>query len=117
MSWEFVLKLGTDWRGPLAQQIARAIAEEIQRGRLAPGDQLPSTRKLAAQLGVHRKTVVAAFFELAREGWITTERAKGTYVSLKLPVFAEPPGKAMAKAAGFQLPGSQREGAADGDDA
>ncbi|MFP2904083.1 PLP-dependent aminotransferase family protein [Pyxidicoccus sp. 3LFB2] len=104
MSWEFVLKVGPDWRGPRAQQIARAIAEEIQRGRLAPGDQLPSTRKLAEQLGVHRKTVVAAFFELAREGWITSERAKGTYVSLELPVSPESSGKAMARAAGFRLP-------------
>jgi len=85
MSWEFVLKLDPDWRGPLAQQIARAVSDEIQRERLVPGDRLPSTRKLAAQLGVHRKTVVAASFELAREGWITTERARGTYVSRELP--------------------------------
>lgn len=104
MSWEFVLKLDPDWRGPLAQQIARAISEELQRERLVPGDRLPSTRKLAAQLGVHRKTVVAAFFELAREGWITTERARGTYVSRELPVRAEPSVQPMARSAGFQLP-------------
>jgi GntR family transcriptional regulator/MocR family aminotransferase len=104
MSWDFVLQLNPQWRGSLPQKIARAVADEIRRGRLAPGDQLPSTRKLATQLGVQRKAVVAAFLALAREGWITTERAKGTFVSLELPTRAESPAKAMPRAAAFRLP-------------
>ncbi len=105
MSWEFMLQVGTHRQGPLSLQIARAIAEEIERGRLKPGERLPSTRKLAAQLGLHRKTVIAGFLELSRQGLITTEPAKGTFVSMDLPVRTGASGRqAMAGAAGFPLP-------------
>ncbi len=65
--------------------IARAVTEEIRRGRLAPGARLPGSRSLARQFGVNRNTVLAALSELAEEGWITTEPASGTFVSRDLP--------------------------------
>ncbi len=105
MSRELPLQLCAAGRGPLFLQIARAIVEDIERGRLRPGERLPSSRELAAQLGVHRKTVVAGFLELARQGWITTTLATGTYVSSELP--ARPPPfrrRAPADRAGFDLP-------------
>jgi GntR family transcriptional regulator/MocR family aminotransferase len=85
MAWELTLQLQPDEGGPVFLQIARAIADDIQRGRLQAGEWLPSTRKLAAQLGVHRKTVTAGYLELERQGWITSEPARGSYVSRALP--------------------------------
>ena len=66
-------------------RIAELISAEIRRGRLRPGDRLPGTRPLAEQLGVGRNTVVAAYGELAAEGWITTRAAGGSFVSEELP--------------------------------
>ncbi len=71
--------------GPVFLQIARAIVLDVRRGRLRPGGQLPGSRELAQQLGVHRNTVLAAYRELALEGWITTAPARGTFVSTELP--------------------------------
>jgi len=70
---------------PLFLQIARAITDDIRRGRLRPGDALPGTRTLARSLGVQRLTVVAAFDELVAEGWIVNRRARGAFVSPELP--------------------------------
>ena len=57
-----------DDRRPLFVQIAGALAADITRGRLRPGQRLPGTRSLAASLGVHRSTTVAAYAELGRAG-------------------------------------------------
>ena len=79
------LDLGGDRGKPLFLQLARAISDEVRRGRLKPGDALPGSRTLARTLGVHRNTVLAAYAELAAEGWITTEAAARTFVSLAVP--------------------------------
>jgi GntR family transcriptional regulator/MocR family aminotransferase len=73
---------------PLARQIARAIAEDVRRGRLRGGDRLPGSRRLAANLGVHRNTVLAALEELGAEGWIETAAGRGTFVTRTMPVAA-----------------------------
>lgn len=70
---------------PLFQRIAEAIAREIRRGRVAPGQQLPSSRRLATTLGVHRNTVLAAYEELDRQGYLETRPAQGTFVASALP--------------------------------
>ncbi|MDQ3262121.1 MAG: PLP-dependent aminotransferase family protein [Myxococcota bacterium] len=70
---------------PVFLQISRAISDDIRRGRLRPGVALPGSRALAASLGCHRNTVLAAFRELEAEGWITASPAKGTFVSRELP--------------------------------
>ena len=70
---------------PLFLQIARAVSADIRRGRLRPGDSLPGTRPLAQLLGVHRNTVVAAWQELAAEGWIETSPRGATFVSREAP--------------------------------
>ena len=105
MSWDLVLQVGTPRRGPISLQIARAIVEEIERGRLRPGERLPSSRSLAASLGVHRKTVLAGFLELARQGWINTVPARGTFVSVDLQAHVPSSRRrAVPTTAGFTLP-------------
>lgn len=86
--WEFVLRVDREKGVPLFQQIARAVADEISRGRLRPGDRLPSTRTLARTLGVQRLTVVSAMDDLAAEGWIVTQLAWGPSSRRRCPTHA-----------------------------
>ena len=104
--WELAIQLDADRREPLFLQLARTIIEAIGRGRLRRGDRLPSTRALAAQLGLHRKTVTAAYRELAGQGWISIVRARGARVSRDLPDVprARATGVPVVRA-GFDLPG------------
>jgi GntR family transcriptional regulator/MocR family aminotransferase len=71
------------------QEIWRWLYTELRSaiidGRLKIGARLPSTRNLAAQYGVARGTVVAAFEQLQAEGFISSEVSAGTFV-------APPPG-------------------------
>ncbi|ONI86162.1 GntR family transcriptional regulator [Saccharothrix sp. ALI-22-I] len=68
-----------------APQGRRAVESELRRavrdGRLAPGTRLPSSRDLAAQLGVARGTVTAAYAQLIGEGYLTARRGSGTVVA------------------------------------
>jgi GntR family transcriptional regulator/MocR family aminotransferase len=70
-------------------QIAHALIEEIRGGRLTPGSALPGTRELAESLDVNRKTIVQAYDELTAQGWVATDRNRGTFVSSELPLVNE----------------------------
>jgi len=67
-------------------QLSNQIIQLIKNQTLAPNTKLPSSRVLAEQLDVHRKTVVASYEELILQGWIETIPKKGTYVLGNLPV-------------------------------
>jgi GntR family transcriptional regulator / MocR family aminotransferase len=73
---------------PVFLQIATGITEQIRKGILPAGVQLPGTRVMAELLDVHRKTVVAAYEELLAQGWLETQTSRGTFVSEKLPEVA-----------------------------
>ncbi len=75
---------------PIYMQIVHALIHEIERGRLPPGAYLPSSRDLAATLGVNRKTVVQAYEDLIAQGWLTAGGTRGTMVSAELPVAGRP---------------------------
>ena len=96
---------------PLFLRIARAVTHAVLRGRLAPGARLPGTRTLAAQLSVHRNTVLAAYQELEAEGWIESSPARGTFVSPSLPepdLTLPPPGPHLPDRPGFAFPARRR---------
>jgi GntR family transcriptional regulator/MocR family aminotransferase len=61
--------------------LERALRDAIRSGRLAPHTRLPSTRALAADLGISRGTVSAAFDQLVAEGYLTARQGSGTTVS------------------------------------
>jgi GntR family transcriptional regulator/MocR family aminotransferase len=63
------------------RQVYQRIRSEILSGRLAPAARLPSSRTLARELGLARGTVVTAFQMLAGEGYIVSDRARGTIVN------------------------------------
>jgi GntR family transcriptional regulator / MocR family aminotransferase len=58
-----------------------AIRAAIRSGRLVPGTRLPSSRALAADLGVARNTVARAYADLVGEGWLTSQQGSSTLVS------------------------------------
>lgn len=66
-------------------QLANSLAAAIRSGILTPGSRLPSTREAAKQLGLHRKTVIAAYDELYAQNWIEVEEKSGTRVARNLP--------------------------------
>jgi len=70
---------------PIYRQIARAISDEIRRGRFRPGDALPGYRTLAEELGVSRNTAMAAYRELQTQGLIDGAAGSGTRVAAELP--------------------------------
>ncbi|GAA1910955.1 hypothetical protein GCM10009716_21010 [Streptomyces sodiiphilus] len=67
--------------GGKRESLMRALREAITDGRLASGTRLPSTRTLAADLGVARNTVSDAYAELTAEGWLVTRQGSGTRVA------------------------------------
>ena len=65
----------------LTEQISQTIRTAILDGRLAPGARLPSWRDLAAQLGVARGTVRAAYEQLADALLVVASGPAGTHVT------------------------------------
>lgn len=84
-TWDFPVELRPSSDEPVFIQIARAISDDIRRGRVKPGDPLPSSRALSESLRVHRNTILAAYDELVSQGWITTRKASGTFVAPTIP--------------------------------
>ncbi|MFD7862652.1 PLP-dependent aminotransferase family protein [Streptomyces sp. NPDC059783] len=71
-----------------------ALREAARSGRLAPGTRLPSSRTLAADLGIARNTVADAYAELVAEGWLTARQGSGTRVAQRAA--PRPPAPAAA---------------------
>ncbi len=69
-----------DMTGRSASGIAADLRERIERGELRPGTLLPSVRAVAADLGVNRNTVVAAYRQLAQAGLVEARGRGGTRV-------------------------------------
>ncbi|WP_218014564.1 MocR-like pyridoxine biosynthesis transcription factor PdxR [Mycolicibacterium palauense] len=66
---------------PKGRAVQNALLGAVADGVLAPGTRLPSTRELAAELGISRTTVVAAIDDLIAEGVLTTRARAGIYVA------------------------------------
>jgi len=77
--------LDPDAQGTLQTQIQQMIAEAILSGRLARNEKLPSTRRLAAHLGVSRITVTLAYTELQSNDYLSSKGRSGFYVSENAP--------------------------------
>ena len=65
---------------PLYEQIYQEIKKRILEKELQTGEKLPSTRGLAASLGVSRNTIDTAYYQLLAEGYIDTAPKSGFYV-------------------------------------
>lgn len=76
---EIILSNASD--RPIYEQITSQIKEMIMKGELKPGELMPSMRRLAKDLHVSVITTQRAYDDLARDGFIVTVPAKGTFVS------------------------------------
>jgi GntR family transcriptional regulator len=65
---------------PVYEQIASGIRALLVSGEFEAGEQLPTVRQLAIDLGVHHNTVAEAYRVLADEGWLDLRRGRGAVV-------------------------------------
>src|SRR4029434_9618918 len=67
-------------------QLYRQIRDELKLGSFGDGAaRLPSSRALAADLGIGRLTVKLAFSKLDAEGYLASKARSGTFVAYPLP--------------------------------
>ena len=78
------IKISHTSRQPLYVQLYSGLWQLIQAGKLAPGYALPPVRKFAGWLGINPGTVVNAYRELEKNGFLFSRRGSGCFV-------AEPP--------------------------
>jgi GntR family transcriptional regulator len=64
-------------------QLMQQIRHAAETGAIRDGDQLPSIRSLAEELVVSPNTVVRAYTELEREGWIELRHGAGAFITVK----------------------------------
>ncbi len=83
-------------RGTIRTQVVAQIRSAILDLRLPSGARLPSSRVVAASLGISRTTVTEVFDQLIAEGMLIARHGSGTYVS---PALRVPPPPAIARTA------------------
>ena len=76
-----MFKIDLKSSAPIYEQLAEQVKRSIVQGLLKPGDDLPSVRRLAADMGVNPNTVAKAYRELEYQKVIITIRGKGTVVN------------------------------------
>jgi DNA-binding transcriptional regulator YhcF (GntR family) len=70
------IRIDLDDARPLEDQIVTALRNGFARGAIAPGQELPSVRQLAGDLGVHWNTVARAYRRLADDGLLNVRRGR-----------------------------------------
>ncbi|WP_439099042.1 GntR family transcriptional regulator [Cryobacterium aureum] len=66
---------------PPYEQLRVQVLAAVQSGDLAPGDKLPTVRKLAEDLGLAANTVARTYRELERDGVIETRGRNGSFIA------------------------------------
>jgi DNA-binding transcriptional regulator YhcF (GntR family) len=84
---------------PPWEQVRDGVIHRIRRGRLLPGDRVPTVRGLAAQIGLAPNTVARAYGALEDEGWLQGRGRHGTFVAATIPVGTDHGDAALAAAA------------------
>jgi len=94
-------------RRTLQEQIYRSIRQAILDGRVTADRRLPSTRSLAAELGVSRTTTLLALEQLRAEGYVVARRGSGMFIAPQLPEGVAPAVEPLEKC-GMRPPFSWR---------
>jgi GntR family transcriptional regulator / MocR family aminotransferase len=79
------IALDSDKKYPLHRQLYDWFQRAIANGQLRPGQRVPSSRALAAELNISRVPVVNAFEQLQAEGYLQTFTGAGTCVASSIP--------------------------------
>ena len=91
----------------LRERLEHGLRAAIQSRRLVAGAALPPTRVLAAELGISRSVVVAAYANLTADGYLEARQGAGTRVRhdgapAAPPAEApRPPGRARPRRCGW----------------
>jgi GntR family transcriptional regulator/MocR family aminotransferase len=80
-----LIRIDRDSKAPLFRQIEDQLRGAILIGSLPGGTRLPSSRALAADLGVSRQTVVQVLESLEAEGFLEMRHGSGTFVASTIP--------------------------------
>ncbi|MFE7776937.1 PLP-dependent aminotransferase family protein [Streptomyces sp. NPDC057445] len=80
-AWELLLPAAAAPARRRGRALQSALRDAVRSGRLTAGTRLPSSRELAADLGVSRGLVTEAYEQLAAEGYLRSGRGAGTWVS------------------------------------
>jgi len=78
---EILLAVERNGRESLQAQIERQVRDAVRSGALRPGAIVPSTRDLAADLGISRPLVMEAYAQLAAEGYLALRQGAAPRVS------------------------------------
>ena len=103
---ELLVELDRATSEPLHRQLADGLRSAIRSGRLAPHARMPSTRTLAADLGVSRRLVVDAYSQLTAEGFLLSRHGSGTRVATVEAASAPPRAEPTRRFDVDFLPGS-----------
>jgi len=76
---------------PIYMQIRNQIVMGISGGELAAGEQLPTVRALALEMGINTMTVSKAYQLLKTEGYIMTDRKNGARIRTEIKQYGEIP--------------------------
>ncbi|MEU7581195.1 PLP-dependent aminotransferase family protein [Streptomyces sp. NPDC041068] len=80
-AWELLLPAASAPTRSRGRVLRSALREAVRSGRLTAGTRLPSSRELAADLGVSRGLITEAYEQLTAEGYLRSDRGSGTWVS------------------------------------
>ncbi|MEL7784656.1 PLP-dependent aminotransferase family protein [Citromicrobium bathyomarinum] len=98
-----LFRLDRDSSSSLQAQLRARIVETIDSGVLPSGLKLPSSRKLAGELGIARNTVSLAYQDLIASGHLISRERSGVYVAhgghtAKMPAVAGPKSRRVQSA-------------------
>lgn len=87
---DLLVSLNRSSGGSLHEQLETALRDQVRSGRLQPGSKVPSSRALAAALGVSRGVVLEAYSQLVAEGYLVSRQGAPTRVG-SMPGVERPP--------------------------
>lgn len=100
--FQSIIKLDRRKKEPIYMQFVYQFINAVRSNYLENEDRLPGSRKIAEELQVHRKTIIAALSELQEQGWLKTIPGIGTFVNnpelptaQKAKISRQPPEKAQ----------------------
>ncbi|RDW17451.1 GntR family transcriptional regulator [Oceanobacillus chungangensis] len=83
------LNINLESSEPIYIQLQHQIIEGIAKGRISPGDPLPSVRSLASDIGINLHTVNKVYQLLKQDGYILIHRQKGVVINPEGPPKAD----------------------------
>lgn len=96
------MKVILDSPVPLEEQLYRELRHSVASGEVSEGQELPSVRQLAGDLGIHWNTVARAYRRLGDEGLVAIRRGRGARVLRQAPS-RRPPSPSLREAVAQKL--------------